>query len=342
MKNNKSLIAVVAIVVVALAAGGAYKKFSNKTDKYPSRDINMVVPWNPGGSTDLTGRALADAMGKSMGTNIVVTNTPGSGGSVGSLTVQKAEKDGYNILANGMLALTAMPVLGYTETTQKDWDFYLATFTPNVLAVRKDSPYQTAEDLLAALKENPGAITDGTGGMGSGGHLGIEVLCATTGLTYKHVPYEGGSKAITAALAGEVDFTSQLLVEMQDMFISGDMRALANFTAEDITLENGTVIPSILKFVPELEAKLPMGETTGIAVPKGQPDYVLEALDKSFDDALKNEDFLAFCKTKGFIVTGMGREEAAGYVDKLASTVTWTLYDCGVATISPEEFGISR
>ena len=125
MKNKKSLMAVAGIVVVALAAGVIYQQTGNKTDKYPSRDINMVVPWNPGGSTDLTGRALADAMGKSMGTNIVVTNTPGSGGSVGSLTVQKAEKDGYNILANGMLALTAMPVLGYTETTQKDWDLHL-------------------------------------------------------------------------------------------------------------------------------------------------------------------------------------------------------------------------
>ena len=342
MKNKKSLMAVAGIVVVALAAGVIYQQTGNKTDKYPSRDINMVVPWNPGGSTDLTGRALADAMGKSMGTNIVVTNTPGSGGSVGSLTVQKAEKDGYNILANGMLALTAMPVLGYTETTQKDWDFYLATFTPNVLAVRKDSPYQTAQELLDAMKANPDSITDGTGGMGSGGHLGIEVLCAETGLTYKHVPYEGGGKAITAALAGEVDFTSQLLVEMQDMFISGDMRALANFTAEDITLENGTVIPSILQFVPSLESKLPMGETTGIAVPKGEPDYVLEALDKAFDEALKSEAFLKFCETKGFIVNGMGRQEAAAYVDKLASTVTWTLYDCGVAAISPEEFGISR
>jgi tripartite-type tricarboxylate transporter receptor subunit TctC len=85
-----------------------------------------------------------------------------------------------------------------------------------------------------------------------------------------------------------------------------------------------------------------MGETTGIAVPKGEPDYVLEALDKAFDETMKNEEFLAFCDTKGFIVNGMGREEAAQYVDKLASTVTWTLYDCGVATISPEQFGISR
>lgn len=342
MKNKKSLIAVAAIVAVALVGGIAYQQIGGKATKYPSRDINMVVPWNPGGSTDLTGRALADAMGKSLGTNIVVTNTPGSGGSVGSLTVEKAEKDGYNILANGMLALTAMPVLGYTETTYKDWDYYLATFTPNVLAVRKDSPYQTAQELLDAMAANPGAITDGTGGMGSGGHLGIEVLCAATGLSYKHVPYEGGSKAITAALAGEVDFTSQLLVEMQDMFVSGDMRALANFTAEDITLENGTVIPSILNFVPELKDKMPMGETTGIAVPKGEPEEVLTALDKAFDEAVQNEDFLAFCATKGFLVNTMGREEAAPYIESLAKTVTWTLYDCGVATISPEEFGISR
>lgn len=333
---------IAAILAAVMAVSMIGTVGCGQTKKYPSRDINMVVPWNPGGSTDLTGRAMADAMGKSLGTNIVVTNTPGSGGSVGSLTVQKAEKDGYNILANGMLALTAMPVLGYTTTTHRDWDFYLATFTPNVLAVRKDSPYQTAQDLLDDMAARPGEVTDGTGGMGSGGHLGIEVLCATSGLKYKHVPYEGGGKAVTAALAGEVDFTSQLMVEMQDMFVSGDMRALANFTAEDITLENGTVIPSILNFVPELADKLPMGETTGIAVPKGQPDDVMAALDKAFDEAMKNEDFLGFCKTKGFIVTAMGRKDAESYVDKLASTVTWTLYDCGVATISPEDFNIAR
>lgn len=338
MKRRKWMVALAAVLTVAMVGVTGCQK----EKPYPSRDINLVVPWNPGGSTDLTGRAMADAMGKSLGTNIVVTNTPGSGGSVGALTVQKADKDGYNILANGMLALTAMPVLGYTESTHRDWDYYLATFTPNVLAVRKDSPYQTAQDLLDDLAARPGEVTDGTGGMGSGGHLGIEVLCAATDLTYKHVPYEGGGKAITAALAGEVDFTSQLLVEMQDMFVSGDMRALANFTAEDIVLENGTVIPSILNFVPELEEKLPMGETTGLAIPKGQPDEVLTALDKAFDDAMVSEDFLDFCNTKGFIVNAMGREEGAKYVDKLASTVTWTLYDCGVASISPEEFDIAR
>ena len=102
------------------------------------------------------------------------------------------------------------------------------------------------------------------------------------------------------------------------------------------------MIPSILDFVPQLADRLPMGETTGIAVPKGQPENVIAALDKAFDEAVKSEDFLAFCETKGFLVTAMGRTEAEGYIEKLASTVTWTLYDCGVATISPEDFDISR
>ncbi len=342
MEKKKSRIILVAVIAVALIAGVIYNTQRGSSDDYPSRNVNIVVPWNPGGSTDLTARALADVMGKDMGTSIVVTNTPGSGGSVGSLSVVNAEKDGYTILANGMLALSSMPVLGYTDKTHKDWDFYLATFTPNVLAVSADSPYQTAQDLIDDMKARPGQVTDGTGGMGSGGHVGIEVLCAAAGLEYKHVTYEGGAKAITAALAGEVDFTSQLLVEMQDMFVSGDMRALANFTENDITLENGTVIPSILKFVPELAPRLPMGETTGLAIPKGQPEYVYEVLDSAFATAVADKGFLDFCATKGFLVFGLDRAKSETYMDNLASTVTWTLYDVGVAKTSPEEFGISR
>ncbi len=341
MEKKKSLIIVAVVVAVAVLVG-VFAMNGNKEDNYPSRDINLTVPWNPGGSTDLTARAMADAMGKALGTNIVVTNTPGSSGSVGTLNVWKAERDGYNVLANGMLALTATPVMGYTDTTHRDWDFYLATFSPNVLAVTADSPYQTAQDLLDDMKARPGEVTDGTGGLGNSAHLAIEVFCNKTGLTYKHVPYEGGGKAITAALAGEVDFTSQQLVEMQDMFISGDMRALCNFTAEDITLENGVVIPSILKFAPEMADRMPMGESTGIAVPKGQPEAVYAALDKAFAEAMESQAFKDFCATKGFDIAAMGREEAAPFVEKLASVVSWTLYDCGVASISPEEFDIPR
>jgi tripartite-type tricarboxylate transporter receptor subunit TctC len=116
----------------------------------------------------------------------------------------KAEKDGYNILANGMLSLSTLPVLGYADTTPKDWDFYLATFTPNVLAVRKDSPYQTAQDLLDAMKAKPGEITDATGGMVPADTLALK-CSAQRPPSVQACPVEGGGKAVTAALSGEVD-----------------------------------------------------------------------------------------------------------------------------------------
>lgn len=309
---------------------------------YPARDINLKVPYNPGGSTDLTARALGESMGKILGTTFMVTNTPGAGGALGSTAIKNAPKDGYNLLANGMLAFTSMPVLDTLKTTTNEWDFWLATFTPNVIAVRKDSPYKTMDDLIKAMKENPGKITVGTAGPGSGGHIGIEVLKSALGVSYKHVPYQGGNPAIIATLAGEIDFAPQLLVEMEDMIKSGDLRALACLTPEDITIKDGPTIPSILKFIPELEKKLPMGETTGIAVPKGLPEDVLKKLDDAFDAAVKSDEFKRFCEQKGFIIVAKNREESAKYVEDLASIVTWTLYEAGVTKKSPEEFNIKK
>ncbi|MDR3259502.1 MAG: tripartite tricarboxylate transporter substrate binding protein [Fusobacteriaceae bacterium] len=310
--------------------------------KYPARDINLKVPYNPGGSTDLTARALGETMGKELGVSFIVTNTPGAGGAVGSTAIYNATKDGYNILANGMMAFVAMPVLDTLKTTTAEWDFWLATFTPNVVVVRKDSPYKTMEDLIKALKDNPGKITVGTAGPGSGGHVGIEVLRSGSGIEYKHVPYQGGNPAIIATLAGEVDMTTQLLVEMEDMIKAGDLRALAAFTPDDIVIKDGPTIPSILKFIPNLKDKIPLGETTGITVPKGIPDEALKALDDAFDKAIKSKEFIDFCARKGFIIVGKNRKDAVSYMENLASVITWTLYDAGVAKKSPEEFNIKR
>jgi len=310
---------------------------------YPTRDVNLRVPYNPGGSTDLTARALGESMGKILGTTFMVTNTPGAGGALGSTAVKNAPKDGYNILANGMLAFASMAVLDTLETTTDEWDFWLATFTPNVVAVRKDSPYETMDDLINALKENPGKITVGTAGPGSGGHIGMEVLRSPLGISYIHVPYQGGNPAIIATLGGEVEFTTQLLVEMEDMIKAGDLRALACLTPEDIEIKDGPVIPSILKFIPELASKLPMGETTGITVPKGLPDNVLKTLDAAFDTAVKSEEFISFTEQKGFMIVGINRgEESAKYMENLASIVSWTLHEAGVTKKSPEEFNIKK
>ncbi len=337
--RKRGLIVLAAMAAAVLVSGCSS---GSAADKYPERDINMTVPFNAGGSTDLTGRVVGEAMGRNLGVNFVVTNTPGAGGSVGTQSVLNAKKDGYTMLADGLLSFTSMPVMDTLKTLPDEWDIWLATFTPNIIAVKADSPYETVEDLLQAMRDDPGQISAGTAGPGSAGQIAAEMLATAAGVEYKHVPYDGGNAAIVAALSGEVDFAPQLFDEMKDMLVSGDLRALACYSTEDMTLENGVVIPSITKAVPELASKLPMGETTGLLMPKGIDDGILEKIDASFEEALKDETFLDFCATKGFEVTAMGRQDSAEYVKGLQSVVAWTLYDAGVAKVSPEEFEIPR
>jgi len=328
--------------LIAVGAQVAVSAAGKKEEAYPTRTISLTVPYNPGGSTDLTGRALAGSMGKTLGVSITVNNTPGAGGAAGSNAVQNAPLDGYTLLANGMLAFSSMPVLGTSQKTFREWDIWLATFTPNIIAVRAESPYKTLDDLLADMKARPGKVTDGTAGPGSGGHIGAEVLRAATGVEYKHVSYPGGNPAILAMLAGEVDYTTQLLVEMEEMIKAGKIRALACFSKDDIQIAGGPLIPSIAKIVPAAARFLPMGETTGIAVPKGLSEAKLAKLDAAFDAAVKSDEVVSFCKSKGFILNPMGRAASQQYVENLASTVSWILFDAGVAKVSPEQFGIKR
>jgi tripartite-type tricarboxylate transporter receptor subunit TctC len=332
------MVGIVAMLIAPLAAFAA----GSKEEAYPTRPISVTVPYNPGGSTDLTARALAAPMSKALGVNITVNNTPGAGGAAGSNVVANAPLDGYTLLANGMLAFSSMPVLGTSTKTFREWDIWLATFTPNIIAVRADSPYKTMNDLLADLKARPGSVTDGTAGPGSGGHIGAEVLRAAAKIEYKHVSYPGGAPAILAMLAGEVDFTTQLLVEMEDMIKAGKIRALACYSKDDIQIVGGPLIPSISKFVPAAASYLPMGETTGIAVPVGLSADKLAKLDAAFDTAVKSQEFIDFCKSKGFIINPMGRKASQPYVENLASAVSWILFDAGVAKVSPEQFSIKR
>ena len=179
-------------LVLALACGAAFAQGTKeggaaKASDYPNKTINMTVPYGAGGTTDLTARGLASPMGKQLGVTINVINTPGAGGSAGSLNVQNAKVDGYSILANGMLAFTTMPIMGYTDKTYKDWDIWIATYAPNVVVVPKNSPYHTITDLVNDMKANPGKVTIGTAGIGTGGHFGAEVLKAVAGVDYKHI-----------------------------------------------------------------------------------------------------------------------------------------------------------
>ena len=137
MKKALSVLLVLALVCTSVFAQG------QQESNYPNKNINMTVPYGAGGTTDLTARALANAMGKDLGVTINIVNTAGAGGSAGTLNVQNARVDGYSLLANGMLSFVTLPINGYTDKTFREWDIWIATYAPNVIVVPKDSPYNT-------------------------------------------------------------------------------------------------------------------------------------------------------------------------------------------------------
>jgi tripartite-type tricarboxylate transporter receptor subunit TctC len=312
--------------------------------KWPAQDISVVVPYPPGGGTDLTTRALAEEMGKALKTTISVINQPGAAGSIGTIGVWNKPHNGYTIAANGLLAFSSYAVMGYTENTYKDWNIWVATYSPNAIVTKggADAKYKSMNDLLAALKAKPGEITFGTAGVGSGGYMGAEVLKMGTKLAYKHISYQGGAPAIIGGLSGEVDIVPQLLMEMVDHIRAGKMNALAVLMDQPFKLSGAADIPAITASVPDIKPYLPMGESFGIMVPKDTPANVVQAIDDAFKIAVNSDTMKKFAAEKGSVVLALSGEAAQAHVAKLSSIVSWTLFDGGTAKISPEKFGFPK
>lgn len=335
----KKLFALAMVLLVLSAA--VFAQGEAEAPKYPTRTINLVVPFNPGGSTDLTNRAIASGLQNALGGQINVTNTPGAGSATGTMSVINAPADGYTMLGQGILSFTTLPVAsnGAIKQTYKEWEIWIATYVPNAICVGKNSPYNTIEDLIADMQKRPGEITFGTGGNTSGGRFGTEVLNAIAGSPAKHIPYNGGAAAKVALLSGEIDVCPQLVCELYNEIIAGDVKCLAVLSAEDIEIAPGVVCPSILKSYPNAK-NIPMGEYTAVMVKKGTPANVVEALDKAFEATVNSAEFKDFCAQQRFTVAAMGREEAQKFLNGFAPVAANILWEGGAADTDPATVGL--
>lgn len=314
-----------------------------KEPTFPTKDITLIVPWNAGGASDLIGRLLVNEMEDTLGVSVSVVNTPGATGTVGMNDATLAKHDGYTLIANA--TPYSHGVMGLADWAPSDWDYLAAYYVPGIIAVSKDSQYKTFDDLYNALKANPDTVTGGTAGSGSTGFNNMEILKSADPVfgNYKHIAYSGGAAAVTATLAGEVDFTPQLSNEMIDLLRSGDLVALAALTEDDLTLDGVSyTIPSIKNFVPETESVLPCGDAFGLMFPSDVPQEAKDVLEAAYLKACESDSAKSFANEKGMMLQAMTMEESNALRDSTASMVCWILYDSGVATVSPEEFGIAR
>ncbi len=214
----------------AFVAAPAVRAQSNRT-------VRMVVPFPPGGSTDILGRAIAVRLASQMGVNVIVENRPGAGGSVGATEVAKAAPDGNTLLMGhiGTLAVnpSIYPNLAYDPVKSFTPLAWVAN-VPNVLVVNAHSPAKDLKAFIAQAKANPGRLTHSSGGNGSAAHIAFEYLKQQAKFFMLHIPYRGTAPSINDLMAGQVDATFTGSPAVLTHIRSGRLRALAVSSAKRI------------------------------------------------------------------------------------------------------------
>ena len=332
----KKLVCLVMALMLALSLCSALAD-------YPEKEINMIIPYGAGGTTDTYGRTIAALLEEKLGQSIVCTNMAGASGSTGSLYVKDQPSDGYTLLvcAETMGTYRTMGVadLGYDNFTV----ITPLVGDPKVIVVAKDSPYQTLEDLLTAIKENPGEITMSHSGPGGSGHNQGLVL-GQFGYEVTMVTSDGGAGALKDVLSGEVDFTNPNISTLGSYLESGELRPLAVFS--DKRMEAYPDIPAFTEVVPEAANYLDIDYTVlTLCVNNDTPAEVVDVIRKAAKDAVAEQtwlDFVAKNAATPLFSQCPDEESANAYYKHWQSVVCWMQYDNGVAPNSPEQYGIER
>jgi tripartite-type tricarboxylate transporter receptor subunit TctC len=324
-----------AVVLLALALVGGPADAG--TQWKPSRPITVIVPWPAGGASDTTARMIAAQMEAPLGQRLVIVNTAGGGGAIGTKETWERPHDGQTLTGNANTSIVSYAVLGQLDITHRDWQYYYPMYTPNIIAVKKDSPLKSLEDLIAAMKARPGAVTVASAGVGSSGHLGAEVLRFATGTTYRHVPYAGGAPAVLAVASGESEVVMQLSIEVAEMLRGGRLRALAVMTKQPMEIDGYGKIPGIS--LPNFED---FGSYFGLMAPKDLPAEVSASLEAAFKQAAATETVRSYAKQKGGVSVTVSGKDAYDLTERFARRVAWLLHDGGLAKRSPQELNIPK
>ena len=281
--------AYVRLLAIALVSFGAFAPAQAQQD-YPRRPIVIVVPFAAGGPTDVLARILGERIGRTLGQQIVVENTLGGGGSIGTARVARSSPDGYTLVMGNLGTHAAAVGLYKTLPYDPRSDFepvMLIGMTPMVLVTKKDFPTTKLGELIAQAKANPGSITYGSAGVGSISHLATIYFASLTKTELRHVPYRGLSQAMNDLLGGQIDFIFDQAVSATPHIKSGAVKPV--MVAASKRTKSLPEVPS------SPEAGLPAFETTAwsaLFAPKNTPKPVIERLVSALREAFEDQSIL--------------------------------------------------
>lgn len=274
MKMNRR-----ATLTLALSAGLAAPAVRAQPAAWrPTRPIRLVVPFAPGGSNDTVARLIAEPVGQILGQTLVIENRAGAGSMVGAEAVARAAADGYTVLINSAHATVPAIVARVPYNSVDDFvGIAIAGFSPYVLAVNPGLQAQTAQELVALLKANPGRFNFASSGLGSGVHVGGELFRAQTGTQFEIVHYRGGGPGVAALVSNEAQFGTPTMASSLGQVRGNGVRALLVAAAQ-----RSPALPNIPSAA---EAGLPNfihEENFPIVAPKGTPPEIVAALGAAF------------------------------------------------------------
>jgi tripartite-type tricarboxylate transporter receptor subunit TctC len=297
---------------------------ASAAQSYPAKPIRIVVPYPPGGGTDVLARTLAPKMSEGLGQQVLVDNRPGANGIIGTDAVAKAAPDGYTALVT--LATHVINPALYAKLPYGPDDLAPVTLLaeyPFVITVHPSLPVKTLKEFIAFAKSRPGQLTYASSGNGSGPHLGMELFKSMAGVQLTHVPYKGAGQAMTDLLSGQVPVFLNNFLAGAPMIKAGRLRALAVTGARRSSA--APVLPTVM------EAGVPGYAVTGwygMMVPAATPATVLRILHEGTVKALKSREVSGKLAAEAAEVTGNTPQEFAAFLksetDKWAGVIRRT------------------
>jgi len=280
--------------------------------QWPAKSVTLVVPYPPGGPTDIVARAVAQGMGEVLGHTVLVDNRAGAGGNIGADAVAKSAPDGYTLL----LATTAHAInmslfknLGY-DTRKSFTPISLLTKGPLVIVTRPDLPVNNVPELIALAKASPGKLTFASSGNGQSTHLSAELFNTMAGIRMVHAPYRGSSPAMTDVMGGHADLMFNTMLSSMPYVRDGKLRALAITGAR-----RSSAAPDLPTIA---ESGLPGYEATawnGLMAPVGTPDDVIQKLSAALQNVLNQPQMQKQFQQQGFAAEWMTPTDYGRFLD---------------------------